>query len=1357
MKTSLRHFLPYALLARGASASPSDVEVSRGVEDNAGDLDEWLAAATRVSLEALKLCPISCGMTGNSTSRDGWFLFPDATKLAACNETMLLDMVVQTAAKDDKTAQTIIRACTADYDSGVKVAFVPDDSKASLCTTANRVLEEASIYMHHPKVGNDDEFSVNHLLSAGRQISSHLALQKPSCTNNAIEFAYSKSSAIGLFAGAEIHQHGVTLEVLKKLLEYAQDKAISKTFVIQLCGTDGRGADYNIGMVATSEKNLPFIHETVKTWADGGCVSQGDAAEDWMKVTLRVPITVEAIPNNGTEFNNTTPAHLGARSRLNIRADCKTTTVQSGDGCWAVAKRCGISQDNLKKYNRANVCETLVKDEKVCCSSGTLPNTLPPGNSDGTCKTRSVIGGDTFASLASKCGINVPDFTKANPKVDPAKLAVGQQVCCTSGKMPDLKPKPDAKGNCATYTIKKDDSCSVIAAARGLQVTDLETFNKKTWGWNGCKLIYPAFKMCVSTGNPPLPANVPNAVCGPTMNGTIQPPVGTDLATLNPCPLNVCCNIWGQCGTTDDFCVISKSETGAPGTSAPGENGCISHCGRDIIKGPAPAQKIKVAYYESWNLGRKCLNMWVDEIDTSYTHIHFAFANITRGDFNVDISDEKAKEQFEIFKGMTGVKKIISFGGWDFSTAPGTFSVLREAVLPANRDKFKSNLIAFMNKHNLDGIDVDWEYPGAPDIPSIPSDDPQNGMNYYKLLSSLKASVGSSKSVSFAAPASFWYLKSFPIKQMAQDIDYIIYMTYDLHGQWDYGNKWSSPGCMSGNCLRSHVNETETKDALSMITKAGAPSNKVVVGVASYGRSFKMAQAGCDSEGCKFTGSPRVSNAAKGRCTDTGGYISNAEIGEIIKAGKINRQWKKEGSNIMVYNDTEWVAYMDDDTKKTRSAFYDSYNFAGTTDWAADLQAFTDGSDDSDDAEAYVDEHYWPACTGSYTTLQQLEDRKGSIPAPCVEQYLVDVQVAVLEAALKKYEDLIDRGYDKKFQIYEGFVKAQIPDQINNFMASDKVDKYFKCKETKRVVCCSDGCRFDSCAHDCVKGNDCKGGKGTIDMDKCPKMEFEFRTLDPTDIPNATFILADPKGFYADIGETWGIDESWFMFDRRHMRTNNGCQFAGKDVQACIAENDNWFFNYPLVNYDKVKIYNPKKVIGDSFPKANEMLDRFKIVDQFGDWDELMQLSDLVDATSLPAFSTQEAVDSMEKIVEKADEIKKKEREEFILNFITGLLFFIPMVGEAAGAAGLTAVRSLLRLLGAAGDAGMTLYDVVQNPQNAFITVFSYLAGAGVGRAGFRNAANSRRGMSSKEYDSLGNVKGNLDKVQNLRGLICSI
>lgn len=149
---------------------------------------------------------------------------------------------------------------------------------------------------------------------------------------------------------------------------------------------------------------------------------------------------------------------------------------------------------------------------------------------------------------------------------------------------------------------------------------------------------------------------------------------------------------------------------------------------------------------------------------------------------------------------------------------------------------------------------------------------------------------------------------------------------------------------------------------------------------------------------------------------------------------------------------------------------------------------------------------------------------------------------------------------------------------------------------------------------------------------------------------------------------------------------------------------------------------------------------------------ELTQISDLVDATSIHSYSAVEAVEAMEKIAEKADDIKKQQREEMILNFIKGILFFIPAAGSAAGAAGLRAVRSMLRLIGTIGEASMFVCDVVENPDNAFITISRYLARAGVGRSGLRNAANARRGMSSKGNENLRNVKVMLDKATSIRG-----
>ncbi|KAJ8121377.1 hypothetical protein ONZ43_g2151 [Nemania bipapillata] len=171
-------------------------------------------------------------------------------------------------------------------------------------------------------------------------------------------------------------------------------------------------------------------------------------------------------------------------------------------------------------------------------------------------------------------------------------------------------------------------------------------------------------------------------------------------------------------------------------------------------------------------------------------------------------------------------------------------------------------------------------------------------------------------------------------------------MTYDLHGQWDYGNVNAFDSCPSGKCIRSHVNLTETRNALSLVTKAGVPNNKIFVGESSYGRSFHMAVDGCWGPNCDFTGSRTVSDAREGRCTKTAGDIANAEIDELIRLGGAE-QLHDGGSNTdMLLYKGDAISYMTPTTKDTRRADWKTLNFAGSIDWAVDLQAF--GRDDFD-------------------------------------------------------------------------------------------------------------------------------------------------------------------------------------------------------------------------------------------------------------------------------------------------------------------------------------------------------------------------------------------------------------------------
>lgn len=166
----------------------------------------------------------------------------------------------------------------------------------------------------------------------------------------------------------------------------------------------------------------------------------------------------------------------------------------------------------------------------------------------------------------------------------------------------------------------------------------------------GCQNLQANMNIYLTKGDPTMSAPLSNAICVPLVLVTQKPTNGTAWADLNPCPLNACCNVWGQCGTTPQFCTKYDSPTGAPASAPAVSNGCVSSCGTKTTHVSTPDQFIKIGYYETWNPDRPCLHMDIRQMyGGDYTHIHWASAIITE-DFDVDVSGPQA--DFELFKGM---------------------------------------------------------------------------------------------------------------------------------------------------------------------------------------------------------------------------------------------------------------------------------------------------------------------------------------------------------------------------------------------------------------------------------------------------------------------------------------------------------------------------------------------------------------------------------------------------------------------------------------------------------------------------------------------------------------------------------
>lgn len=268
------------------------------------------------------------------------------------------------------------------------------------------------------------------------------------------------------------------------------------------------------------------------------------------------------------------------------------------------------------------------------------------------------------------------------------------------------------------------------------------------------------------------------------------------------------------------------------------------------------------------------------------THINYAFAHVTDSFDNLRIDNpDHLKDIVALKNENPDLKILLSVGGW----GSGNFSEM--AADTHLRKEFAKACRRIIDEYSLDGIDIDWEYPGS-SVAGI-SSSPDDTDNFTLLMHDLRKALGKHKLLTLASAAS---AKHINFQEIVNYIDFVNIMTYDMaalpyhHAAMHYAD--------------STVMTVER--AVDAHLKAGIPASKLVLGMPFYGKgSIKI---------------PR-----------------GTSIEQVKADSSLTEQWHKDGKYPYLTDSTGHVVYTFDNAHslEIKCQYARSLNLRGTMYWEA--------------------------------------------------------------------------------------------------------------------------------------------------------------------------------------------------------------------------------------------------------------------------------------------------------------------------------------------------------------------------------------------------------------------------------------
>lgn len=199
------------------------------------------------------------------------------------------------------------------------------------------------------------------------------------------------------------------------------------------------------------------------------------------------------------------------------------------------------------------------------------------------------------------------------------------------------------------------------------------------------------------------------------------------------------------------------------------------------------------------------------------THIMYAFL-IPRADGTL-LPIEKPERLKSLVKEAHRhrVKVSIAVGGWSYRDIPLAPNFEALAANEISRRKFVDEVMAFVDRYNLDGVELDWEYPGIG----------ESGRNYEALVLELDNRLSNrNKLLSAAVSGSLTKLQGTDFsngvsRRCLNAFDWITVMSYDLYGS-------------------QHAPLWYAETSIEFWANRGMPREKIILGIPLYARPSWM-------------------------------------------------------------------------------------------------------------------------------------------------------------------------------------------------------------------------------------------------------------------------------------------------------------------------------------------------------------------------------------------------------------------------------------------------------------------------------------------------------------------------------------